>query len=105
VPGQTIMARRVPADERIVAAAPGEAAGDGRAEAAPPPRISRADILTIAASRPAKAARAPRSEDDAAGEPLDDATWLRVPRGIAVGLLLATLFWAALAGLGVWLLW
>ena len=72
-------------------------------------RVTRSDILTVASSRPVKAMptsglRAPQPETEVAGEPLDDDAWLKAPKGIAVGVLLAALFWAALAGLAVWLL-
>ncbi len=53
---------------------------------------------------PTSGLRAPQPETEVAGEPLDDDAWLKAPKGIAVGVLLAALFWAALAGLAVWLL-
>jgi hypothetical protein len=105
--GQATTTRRGLAIDPTVANAPSEQAPGSRVAQAGAPRPSRPDLaLTLLSSRAAEGVPTggmpqPRPADDAAAGPLDANAWRKLPKGIALGVLLAIPFWVALA---VWLL-
>lgn len=100
---ETMAARRVTSIGPLVASAPsGQAEGD-RAALRPeqPPRRGAGfgvSLKVVSSAEPP----ALDVEHEAAGERRDGDHWLKLPRGIVLGVLLAIPFWGALA---VWLLW
>jgi len=76
--------------------------------AARPPRLIPSAIsLKVVSSRAAGGTlpgmRERHPENATAGERPDASAWLKLPKGIALGVLLAIPFWLILAGLAVWI--
>jgi len=99
--GQTAMTKRVLMSEPAASPAP-EPASDGRlARHAPPPaRAAGSHRFPTAVVLPVE--RTTSLRDEAEGEHPDMDTWLKLPKGVAFGILFAAPCWALLA---VWLLW